>query len=127
MGAELLWVERVIKANDVPAAHAIDAIPKDVIEDADKPTYREGSVYHYLEADCGLALLGGVANVTAVNADRRLARLLGVHAGSALIRMDQVERTAEARPVLYSSEHYVPSVLNLNVRRTRLGHAAEPR
>jgi GntR family transcriptional regulator len=127
MGTELLWVERVIKANDVPAAHAIDAIPRDVIQDAGKPTYREGSVYHYLEADCGLALVGGVANVTAVNADRRLARLLGVHAGSALIRMDQIERTADARPVLYSSEHYVPSVLNLNVRRTRLGHAAEPR
>lgn len=125
LGSQLLWVERVIRANDVPAAHAIDAIPEEIIRDAGSPSYREGSVYRFLERECHLMLVGGLANVTAVSADRRLARLLGIHAGSALIRMDQVERTADGRPVLYSSEHYVPSVLDLTVRRTRVGQVSE--
>jgi GntR family transcriptional regulator len=118
-GSMVLWIERVIKANDAVAAHAIDAIPEGILRAAGEPEYVEGSVYRFLEVECGLQLEGGVAKVTAVNADRRLARLLGVHPGDALIRMDQVERTADGRPVLSSSEHYVPQVLDLTVRRTR--------
>lgn len=119
VGSMVLWIERVIKANDAPAAYAIDAIPEEILRAAGDPAYTEGSVYRFLEVDCGLELVGGLANVTAVSADRRLAGLLGVHAGDALIRMDQVERTADGRPVLCSSEHYVPKILDLTVRRTR--------
>ncbi len=118
-GSIVLWIERVIKANDVPAAYAIDAIPEEILGAAGEPAYTGGSVYRFLEVDCGLQLVGGLANVTAVNADRRLGRLLGVHPGDALMRMVQVERTADGRPVLYSSEHYVPQILDLTVRRTR--------
>ncbi len=121
-GAIVLWIERVIKANDVPAAYAIDAIPEEILSAAGDPAYVEGSVYRFLEVDCGLQLVGGLAKVTAVTANRRLARLLGVHPGDALLRMDQVERTADGRPVLCSSEHYVPQVLDLTVRRTRETH-----
>jgi len=118
-GSMVLWIERVIKANDAPAAYAIDAIPEGILSTAGDPAYVDGSVYRFLEVECRLQLVGGLANVTAVNADRRLARLLGVQPGDALIRMVQVERTADGRPVLYSSEHYVPQILDLTVRRTR--------
>jgi GntR family transcriptional regulator len=117
----VLWVERVIRVNDTAAAHAIDAIPVAVVGDA---TYDGGSVYRFLEEACGLELVGGLADVTAVSADRSLARLLGVAAGHALLRIDQVERTTADRPVLYSSEHYVPTVVNLSVRRVRHGATA---
>ena len=62
---------------------------------------------------------------TAVSADRTIARLLGVPTGAALLRIDQVERSTADRPVLYSSEHYVPTVLNLRVRRIRHGSPAD--
>jgi GntR family transcriptional regulator len=119
LGATVLWIERVIKANDVAAAYAIDAIPEEILAAAGDPVYAEGSVYRFLEVECGLHLVGGLAKVTAVTADRRLAGLLGVRPGDALIRMDQVERTADGRPVLCSTEHYVPQILDLTVRRTR--------
>jgi GntR family transcriptional regulator len=119
LGSELLWVERIIRANDIRAAHAVDTIPIAVLDAADGPTYQGGSIYRFLEERCGLVLTGGLAEITAVNADRRLGDLLGVPTGAALLRMDQVERIAGDRPVLYSCEHYVPSVFNLNVRRIR--------
>jgi GntR family transcriptional regulator len=119
LGATVLWIERVIKANDAAAAYAIDAIPEEILAAAGNPDYTEGSVYRFLEVECGLQLVGGLAKVTAVTADRRLAGLLGVHPGDALIRMDQVERTGDGRPVLCSTEHYVPQILDLTVRRTR--------
>jgi GntR family transcriptional regulator len=125
-GSQLLRVERIIRVNDLAAAHVVDAIPETVTRAAGGPVYRHGSVYRFLEVECGLRLVGGIATVTAVTADKRLSQLLGVRTGAALIRMDQVERTADGGPVLYSCEHYVPSVLDLNVRRTRVGHPPEP-
>lgn len=88
--------------------------------------YEGGSVYRFLETECHVRLVGGVAEVSAVNADRRLARLLGVAPGSALLRMDQVERDADDRPVLFSSEHYVPTLFTLSVRRVRHGRHDVP-
>ena len=117
-GAPLLWVERIIRVNDVPGAYAIDAIPADVVGDAE---YVGGSVYRFLEGTCGLSLVGGVADVTAVSADRKLARFLEIPSGTALLRIDQIERTTGDRPVLYSSEHYLPTVMSLSVRRVRHG------
>ena len=54
-------------------------------------------------------LLGGLAQVSAVVADRRMARLLDVPEGDPLLRMEQVERSASEEAVLYSLEHYVPA------------------
>jgi len=81
-------------------------------------------VYRHLERECGVVLVGGVAHVTAVDADTRMARLLKVDAGDALLRMEQVERSEAGDVVLYSLEHYVPSCFDLTVRRTRRAGAA---
>lgn len=112
----VLWIERVIRVNGVPAAHAIDAVPAQVVAGA---RYDSGSVYRFLEERCGIELVGGQADVTAVVADDALGRLLGVAAGAPLLRIDQVERSTADRPVLHSTEHYVPTVLNVSVRRVR--------
>lgn len=114
----VLWIERTILANDVPAVSAIDAVPSSIVGLASS-AYEGGSVYRFLERDCGLTLAGGAASVTAVNADRRLARLLRVSEGEALLRIVQVERTTDDRAVLYSEEHYLPTFFELTVRRTR--------
>jgi GntR family transcriptional regulator len=116
-GAPVLAVERVIRADDVPAAHALDVIPGSVLTGTAR--YEGGSVYRFLEERCGLELAGGMADVTAANAGRLLARQLGVPTGAAVLRMEQVERTADERAVLFSREHYVPTVFNLSVRRVR--------
>jgi GntR family transcriptional regulator len=114
----VLLIERIILANDQPAALAVDAIPAGIAHAARAP-YRDGSVYRHLERDCGLVLVGGVAHVSAVDADNRMARLLRVGEGDALLRMEQVERSEEGALVLYSLEHYVPNRFDLTVRRVR--------
>jgi GntR family transcriptional regulator len=117
-GTPALAVERVIRANGEPVAHAVDVIPGAVAALADAP-YEGGSVYRFLEGACGVRLVGGVAEVTAVLADSRLARRLDVSPGSALLRTEQVERDADDRPVLFSTEHYVPARFTIHVRRVR--------
>jgi GntR family transcriptional regulator len=118
----VLWIERVITVNDIAGAHAIDAIPAAVAEDRG---YEGGSVYRFLEDRCGIELVGGLAEVAAVAADDTLAPLLGVEPGTPLLRIDQVERSTADRPVLHSTEHYVPTVLSLSVRRVRHGRSGD--
>jgi DNA-binding GntR family transcriptional regulator len=116
----VLWIERAILANDVPAVAAIDAIPVAIASRARRP-YAEGSVYRFLEADCGVVLAGGSASVTAVRADRRVSRVLRIDEGDPVLRISQLERGDDGMAVLYSEEHYVPNLFELTIRRTRRG------
>lgn len=116
--SRVLWIERAILANDVPAVAAVDAVPLAVAARAGHP-YEGGSVYRFLESDCGIALAGGRASVTAVAADRRVARVLKVAEGAPVLRIAQVERATDDTAVLYSEEHYVPNLFELTIRRTR--------
>ena len=116
----VLWIERVILANDVPAVSAVDAVPVAVASRARAP-YEGGSVYRFLEADCDVQLAGGSATVTAVKADRRVSRALRIEEDEPVLRITQVERDSAGNAVLYSEEQYVPNLFELTIRRTRRG------
>lgn len=112
-------VERVIRANGTPAVHGLDMIPAALLGDRGAADYDGGSIYRFLEHSCGIHLVGGIAEVTAVAANRRLAAALGTAPGSPLLRLDQVEKSVDGRPVLVSREHYAPGIFSLMVRRLR--------
>ena len=114
----VLSVERIIRANGIPAVHGVDMIPIAITESA-PAIYDGGSVYRYLEQDCQVELAGGVAEVTAVTATAHLANCLRTRRNTPLLRLDQVENAISGRPVLFSREHYAPGVFGLMVRRTR--------
>jgi len=118
-GALVFSVERVIRANGIPAVHGLDMIPSAVLEGRGAAEYDGGSIYRFLEHSCGIHLVGGIAEVTAVVASRRLAAALGTSPASPLLRLDQVEESADGRPVLVSREHYAPGIFSLMVRRLR--------
>lgn len=116
----VLWIERAILANDVPAVAAVDAVPVAVANRAKAP-YEGGSVYRFLEVECGVQLAGGSATITAVKADRRVSRALRIAEDEPVLRITQVERDSDGHAVLYSEEQYVPNLFELTIRRTRRG------
>ncbi len=117
-GGSVLSVERIIRVNGNPAVHGLDMIPIDVT-DGRASVYDGGSIYRYLEHECHVHLVGGVAEVTAVAATPHLGRCLGLTRNTPLLRLDQVEKSVDGRPVLFSREHYAPGVFGLMVRRLR--------
>jgi len=119
----VFWIERAILANGVSAVAAIDAIPAFITARAGHP-YEGGSVYRFLEGECGVVLAGGSASITAVRADRRVSRVLGIDEGGPVLRISQVERADDGTAVLDSEEHYVPHLFELTIRRTRRGRTA---
>lgn len=119
----VLWIERAILANGVSAVAAIDAIPVFITARARHP-YEGGSVYRFLESECGVVLAGGSASVTAVRADRRVSRVLRIDEGDPVLRISQVERADDGIAVLDSEEHYVPHLFELTIRRARRGRTS---
>jgi GntR family transcriptional regulator len=117
--AEALRVERVIRVDGVPATHGFDVIPLNILEAAGSPAYDGGSIYQFLESQCGVHLVGGVAEISPVLATARLAKMLDCPRNSPLLRLEQTERSAGGVPVLMSQEHYVPGVFSLTVQRLR--------
>ena len=103
---------------DVAASGAVDAIPVGIAGRA-AGEYEGGSVYRFLEVDCGLVLVGGSASVTAVRAVRRVAHALRIDEGDPVLRVTQVEHAQDETAVLYSQEDYVPNLFELTIRRAR--------
>lgn len=118
-GDRVFSVERIIRANGIPAVHGLDMIPASLLEGRGAAAYDGGSVYRFLEHNCRIHLVGGVAEVTAVAASRQLAADLGTAPKSPLLRLDQIEKSVSGRPVLLSREHYAPGIFSLMVRRLR--------
>jgi GntR family transcriptional regulator len=120
--AAVIWIDRLILADDSPAAYVTDVIPAEIAK-LSAQSYRDGSVYRFLEQGCGLELLGGSARISAEGATRVTARLLRVSIGSPLLLLEQIERTKDGVACLYSLEYYLPSAFDLTVRRTRRARA----
>ena len=64
-----------------------------------KQDYAENSLFGTLESDLGIALSHGSRTISAIGADRNLARILGVPHRFPLIDMKQVTYDASDRPV----------------------------
>lgn len=117
--APALFIERIVRVNGKIAAHVVDAIPSDIVANAQAPTYSQGSVYRYLEDVCGVHLIGGTAEILPVSATPRLVKFLQCPRSTPLLRLEQTERSVEGRPVLFSQEHYLPGIITLTVQRRR--------
>jgi GntR family transcriptional regulator len=115
-GTGLVEVRRVRTADRKPAVYSIDQLPTDIVNlPADRNAFR-GSIYRLL-ADRGYPIDHGKAIVVPVVADRELAHLLGVIAGTPLQHLRQVDFDPRGRAVLRSLEWHVPSVMELRVYR----------
>ena len=108
----VLLMERIILVNDRPAALAVDAIPARIAQAGARALPRTARCTGSWSTSAAWCSSGGVAQVSAVGADTpHGAPARGPKAEGPLLRMEQVERSASEEAVLYSLEHYVPSLL----------------
>lgn len=114
-GARVVCVERVRTADAVPVVYSVDRIPEAFLgAQGDAPL--DASLYDVLRA-AGLGVRTGVATLTPVVADPLIAAVLGVADGAPLLRIEEVDFTAEGVPAMLSSEWHAPGVFELSVNR----------
>lgn len=118
----VLFVERIRTADGRPVVYSTDRIPTALLGDAAECVINS-SLYELLEG-VHAGVRSALATLHPVVADAKLARLLDVHVGSPMQRIEQVDFDDLGRPVMFSSEWHVPDVFELSVNRMSVAPAS---
>jgi GntR family transcriptional regulator len=108
-------LERIRTADERPVIYSLDRIPERLVADVSSGAF-DASLYAVLE-EAGHAVRSASARLRPVVADARLARLLEVKRGSALLTIDETDYDELGNAVMLSAEWHVPDVFELHVNR----------
>jgi DNA-binding GntR family transcriptional regulator len=120
-GAKVVMLERLRTADGRPVVLSTDFIPVVLLPRREDPLAGMGeSLYTWLQRVAGIIIHHGSARIRPVVATSSLARRLRVRRGSPLLLLEQVDYTADGRPVLYSLEYHVPDAFEITVHRVNV-------
>lgn len=119
-GASVLWVKRVMVSDGFPVAYLEDVLPEDVLSPDEVSDQFSGSVLDLLVQKKELELVSSRCEINAVNADREVARLMGIQRGDVLLKFVAYLFTKSQRIVDYSFSYFLPGYFRFHVIR-RIG------
>ncbi len=117
-GAPVMALERTRTADGIPVIFTIDHLDLALVEQASAPLLPDIALYDWLHDHCGIAVAHAMAKLQAIPASSELATRLEIETGEPLVKLSQIDYTAEGRPVLHSQEFHVANVFELSVIRT---------
>lgn len=106
-GDQVLRMERIRYADDIPICFEEASIPAELAEGFSKEEITE-SFYHTLK-EKGLEIGQANQTVTAILASEQIADYLAVKRGDAILRLRQISYLADGRPFEYVRTQYVGS------------------
>jgi GntR family transcriptional regulator len=120
-GADVIRLERVRTADGRPVVFTVDVIPARLVEDAGleaSALLDPGlSLYRLYAERLGRSITDGQASIRLTRAEADVADHLGIPSGSPILRLEQVDATAEGEPVLFSVESYIADTFEFSVHR----------
>ncbi|MCI1287577.1 MAG: GntR family transcriptional regulator [[Lactobacillus] timonensis] len=105
-GEQVLRMERVRYANNVPICYEIATVPASMVQDFSKAEVTS-SFYNTLETKAHLTPGHTTQHVSASNANEKIAEYLDIRRGDALLRTTQVSYLTDGRPFEYVHARYV--------------------
>lgn len=117
-GEELLVVEKLFMADNIPAAFYVDRIPRKLLrhelfdeEDMEK------SMFTLVENVCDCRITHDVLEIIPVSADLKLAQIFSIPVKTPLLRLDVLEYIEAGQPVMYNSEFYYDKFIRFTLCR----------
>ncbi|HEY8438261.1 MAG TPA: GntR family transcriptional regulator [Candidatus Limnocylindrales bacterium] len=121
VGGEVIRLERVRTADGRPVIFTVDVIPAELFAEAGVDTdvlLDPGlSLYRLYAERLGRSITDGQASIRLTRADSIVADRLGIPPGTPILRLEQIDATAEGEPVLFSVESYVGDTFEFSVHR----------
>lgn len=115
----LVRVERVRSAGDEPVALEVCFLPAEEYAAILRVPLDRTSLFAALERECGVEFAYADEEIDATQADRRIARLLGIPNGAPLLRIRQLIFSANGRATMYVTGLYRSGRHTLRIRRFR--------
>ncbi len=120
-GAEVVCVDRMIRADGIPAIYCNDVFSRRLIGTA---AYTMDDlrfpIFDFLHRFCGVDIYMDLTQMHAVNADDFLASTLEVPKGAALLHLNERGYSIEGKLILYSSEYYRDGILDHTILRVKI-------
>ena len=120
VGAPLLCVRRVIRADSRPVAYLVDTLPENVLHMDDLPADFHGSVLDFLLGR-GDSLKTSRANISAIGATAEVAKALEIQRGDVLLHFYSQLFDERGKVVDYSLSYFIPGYFHFHVVR-RVGN-----
>ncbi|MFD1429527.1 MULTISPECIES: GntR family transcriptional regulator [Lacticaseibacillus] len=105
-GDQILRMERIRFADEVPICFEVATVPYDLVKDFSKSEVTK-SFYHALEKKGGFHIGGASQTVSAMLASERIAEYLDIKRGEAILRLRQISLLQDGRPFEYVRTQYV--------------------
>lgn len=103
-GEDVFLVERLRYIDGIPCMVERAHFPYPVVRGIDQEDLK-GSIYQLLRTKYGLSIVDGSETVTAVNADRRLAKLLDIPLAAAVLATFRITQTSDKIPLEYTIQY----------------------
>lgn len=118
-GSEVFELERLRYIQDDPRYIVMNYIPFDLCPDLAEEDFDYQSLYKLMEKKYGIPLLSGSRSVSAVAADKRLSKLLGIKLNTPLVYIEGVSFSSEGKAVEYFQAYHRAdkTVFTYEVRR----------
>ena len=115
--ASVICLSRVIRAEDRPVAYFVDTVPDFVLSEEEVRAGFRGSVLELLLELGEPQLVNSRCEISAVAADRYIARALNIQRGDALLRFISHLYGIDGRVVDYSASYFLPGYFRFHVVR----------
>lgn len=113
-------ISRVRLMDDMPFAEAKEYVvlgaPPRTFETLQR--FATGSLYQFLRQEFGVTISHSKAKLSAVAADARVARVLGLRKGAPLLLMHELHYAPDGKPVLLTINHHNSAVLEVTSMRS---------
>jgi GntR family transcriptional regulator len=117
--SRLVWIERVRSAGDEPVALETSYLSAESFQGLLDAPLEKVSLFATLKRDCGIEIAYSDEEIDATSADHRIADLLKIPRGTALLRMRQLIFSTQGRATVYVIGYYRSGRHTLRIRRFR--------
>lgn len=120
-GTDVIRVNRVVYADDMPAIYCIDTISKSIITDPDY-THEDlqKTIFEFMEKFCSTDVYMDLTEMQAINADTELAQILDVAVGSAVLHLNEHGYDFKGKLILHSKEYYREGIFHHTILRKKI-------
>jgi GntR family transcriptional regulator len=115
---EMLVVERVRTADDVPVVYCLDKIPNSVLPDTYQ--YSEESLFSVLEIEANRHVSYAVTKIEPLGYHERISPILQCEPETALLVLKQMHYDDNEQPILYSVNYFRADKFSFHVLRKRV-------
>lgn len=120
-GDTVICVDRLICADGTPAIYCEDYLAKKLVkrqdyskEDLEKP------IFDFMSRFCDASVYLDLTELHAISADARLAQIMQVEEGTALMHLNERGYSVDGQLILYSREFYRDGILNHTILRIKI-------